>query len=34
MSKFVKNQILTQSGVAMLSQANSWPHMLAKLIGG
>ncbi len=34
MMVFVKNQILTQSSVAMLSQANSWPHMLMSLIGG
>ena len=34
MTKFVKNQILTQSAVAMLSQANSMPRMALNLIGG
>ncbi len=34
MMVFVKNQILTQSSVAMLSQANTWPHMMMSLIGG
>ncbi len=34
MTKFVRNQILTQSSVAMLSQANSLPQMAMKLIGG
>ncbi|MBQ7738492.1 MAG: hypothetical protein IJT59_02405, partial [Desulfovibrionaceae bacterium] len=29
---FVKNQILTQSAVAMLSQANSMPQMALSLI--
>lgn len=33
MTKFVKNQILTQSAVAMLSQANSMPQMAMQLIG-
>lgn len=31
---FVRNQILTQSSVAMLGQANSYPHMLSGLISG
>lgn len=34
MTNFVKNQILTQSAVAMLSQANSLPRMAMNLIGG
>lgn len=34
MTEFVRNQILTQSAVAMLSQANSLPQMAMKLIGG
>ncbi|GAB1411165.1 flagellin [Desulfovibrionales bacterium] len=34
MSNFVRNQILTQSAVAMLSQANSIPNMALQLIGG
>lgn len=34
MSVFVRNQILTQSAVAMLGQANSYPHMLSGLING
>ena len=34
MTQFVRNQILTQSGVAMLSQANSLPQMALSLIGG
>ena len=34
MTKFVRNQILTQSSVAMLSQANSMPKMAMQLIGG
>ena len=34
MTTFVKNQILTQSAVAMLSQANSMPQLAMQLIGG
>ncbi len=34
MTEFVRNQILTQSAVAMLSQANSMPQMAMQLIGG
>ena len=34
MTRFVRNQILTQSSVAMLSQANSMPKMAMQLIGG
>ncbi|WP_319778614.1 flagellin [Maridesulfovibrio sp.] len=34
MTEFVRNQILTQSAVAMLSQANSLPKMAMQLIGG
>ena len=34
MTQFVRNQILTQSSVAMLSQANSMPKMAMQLIGG
>ncbi|MDD4702322.1 MAG: flagellin [Desulfovibrio sp.] len=34
MTAFVRNQILTQSAVAMLSQANSMPQMAMQLIGG
>jgi len=33
MTTFVRNQILTQSGVAMLSQANSLPQLALSLIG-
>ncbi len=33
MTEFVRNQILTQAGVAMLSQANSMPQMALRLIG-
>ncbi|WP_018125905.1 flagellin [Desulfovibrio oxyclinae] len=34
MTQFVRNQILTQSAVAMLAQANSLPQMAMQLIGG
>ena len=34
MTTFVRNQILTQSGVAMLAQANNMPRMALQLIGG
>ena len=34
MTEFVRNQILTQSAVAMLSQANGLPKMAMQLIGG
>ncbi len=34
MTEFVRNQVLTQAAVAMLSQANSLPQMALKLIGG
>ena len=34
MTTFVRNQILTQSSVAMLSQANSMPRMAMTLISG
>ena len=34
MTQFVRNQILTQSSVAMLSQANSMPRMAMTLISG
>ncbi|MDR2573614.1 MAG: flagellin [Desulfovibrio sp.] len=34
MTQFVRNQILTQSAVAMLSQANSMPRLALSLIGG
>ncbi|TVQ97725.1 MAG: flagellin [Desulfovibrionales bacterium] len=34
MTQFVRNQILTQAGVAMLAQANSLPRMAMQLIGG
>ena len=33
MTEFVRNQILSQSAVAMLSQANSMPNMLMSLLG-
>ena len=33
MTNFVRNQVLTQSAVAMLSQANSMPQMAMSLIG-
>ena len=33
MTQFVRNQILSQSAVAMLSQANSLPQMALRLIG-
>lgn len=34
MTLFVRSQILTQSAVAMLGQANSFPHMLSSLLMG
>ncbi len=34
MTDFVRNQILTQSGTAMLAQGNFLPRMLIKLLGG
>ncbi len=34
MTEFIRNQVLTQASVAMLSQANSMPQMAMKLIGG
>ena len=34
MTDFVRNQILTQSATAMLTQANSLPEMLVGLISG
>ena len=34
MTEFVRNQILTQAAVAMLTQANSLPQMAMQLIGG
>ncbi|PTN38724.1 flagellin [Desulfonatronum sp. SC1] len=34
MTAFVRSQILTQAGVAMLAQANSLPRMAMQLIGG
>ena len=34
MTQFVRNQILTQSSVAMLSQANSMPRLALSLISG
>ena len=34
MTQFVRNQILTQSAVAMLSQANSMPKLALNLISG
>jgi flagellin-like hook-associated protein FlgL len=34
MTEFVRRQILTQSAVAMLAQANSLPRMAMQLIGG
>ena len=34
MTEFVRQQILAQSAVAMLSQANSMPQMAMQLIGG
>lgn len=34
MTEFVRQQILTQSAVAMLAQANSLPQMAMQLIGG
>ena len=34
MTDFVRNQILTQSAVAMLAQANSLPQMAIQIIGG
>jgi flagellin len=33
MSAMTRNQILTQAGVAMLSQANSMPQLALKLLG-
>ena len=34
MTQFVRAQILTQAGVAMLSQANSIPRMALQLMQG
>ena len=34
MTNFTREQILSQSAVAMLAQANSLPQMAMKLIGG
>ena len=34
MTNFTRNQILTQSAVSMLGQANSLPQMALQLIGG
>ena len=34
MTNFVRQQILAQSAVAMLAQANSLPQMAMQLIGG
>ena len=34
MTQFVRNQILSQSATAMLSQANSLPKMAMQLISG
>ena len=34
MTQFIRSQILTQTAVAMLSQANSLPQMAMRLIGG
>jgi flagellin len=34
MTEFVRNQILTQSAVAMLAQANTLPQLALQLIGG
>ncbi|MDR3358255.1 MAG: flagellin [Desulfovibrio sp.] len=34
MTQFVRNQILTQAAVAMLSQANSMPRLALSLMGG
>lgn len=33
MTEFIRNQVLSQAGVAMLSQANSLPQMALRLIG-
>ena len=33
MTEFTRNQILVQSAVAMLAQANTLPQMALKLIG-
>jgi flagellin len=34
MTEFVRQQILSQSAIAMLAQANSLPRMAMQLIGG
>jgi flagellin len=34
MTEFTRQQILSQSAVAMLAQANSLPQMAMQLIGG
>ena len=34
MTTFVRNQVLTQSATAMLTQANAFPHMLLQLLQG
>jgi flagellin len=33
MTEFTRNQILAQSGVAMLAQANSLPQLALQLLG-
>ncbi len=33
MTTFVRNQVLTNSAVAMLAQANSVPQMVMRLVG-
>ena len=33
MTNFVRNQVMTQTATAMLSQANTFPHMILQLIG-
>jgi flagellin len=34
MTTFVKNQVLTQAAISMLSQANSLPQMALSLLNG
>jgi len=34
MTQFTRNQILQQTGIAMLSQANQAPQQIMQLIGG
>ena len=34
MTEFIRNQVLSQSAIAMLAQSNSLPQMAMQLVGG